>query len=161
MGPTSGPWRLGPDCDILAGDTVVLRDRNARLADLVLAASAPDLAQENAALRKRVEELESERLKGLRLAYELTPDCQTVEAYASEARAEKAERERDEAMRNHGECGMALSAVVGERDKLQADLDAALLVIKEARVRPELSWSDEALSTFSRIDLSKAEAKRG
>lgn len=55
----------------------------------------------------------------------------------------------------------ALDKLQAALDKLQADLDAALLVIKEARVRPELSWSDEALSAFSRIDLSKAEVKRG
>lgn len=123
---------------------------------------------ENAALRKRVEELET-KLRDVDLQY--AREFATRVDYQN--RAEKAEAERDRladehhALGNWPLCKHCVKFVNDDMEaqainaKLQADLDAALLVIKEARVRPELSWSDEALSAFSRIDLSKAEVKRG
>lgn len=127
-----------------------------RHANAALIARAPELLAEVEALRKRVEELES-RLQGRH-----NPGCDEALREAQE-RAEEAEAERDK-LRNESNVwqARALSAeglldlqvhrLACRADKLQADLDAALVLCVAS------DWDVEVLAAGYEPEVYKAHA---
>lgn len=129
-------------------------------------AAAPDFAAEVAALRKRVEELEGKIAEMLsdKDDYWSLAKCSNCGVLLNcngsqrehesvwKARAEQAERERDELMEAHQALGREYEMQGRKLDKLQADLDAALVLCVAS------DWDVEVLGAGYEPEVYKAHA---
>ena len=107
---------------------------------------SPDEAELHlkAALARAVEEMDDYRAKAIQRQQDFDGAAHACDVL--QGKLDKATEERDAAMRNHGECGMALSAVVEERD-------AALVLLHALeeflRLAPESQPESPAFKAFT------------
>jgi len=103
-----------------------------------------ELEQLKADLARAVEERDDYRAKAIQRQQDFDGAAHACDVL--QGKLDKATEERDAAMRNHGECGMALSAVVEERD-------AALVLLHALeeflRLAPESQPESPAFKAFT------------